>query len=142
MGDGPLLDAVAHHPKRVEELSEIKGFPGNLARGEGQALLDRLHAVTLASEDELKPYPRSANRGPGRPPPEVEELVNRLKTVRNRRADEVGLPRGTLLSNGVLVEIATVAPATLEALSDIDGMRPWRTELLGSELLEVLSGAR
>ncbi|MDZ7780466.1 MAG: HRDC domain-containing protein [Gemmatimonadota bacterium] len=138
VGDGPLLDAVARHPKRVDELVEIKGFPGNLARSEGEELLKRLHAVTLAPEDDLEPYPRATSRGAGRPPPEVEEVVNRLKDVRNRKAEELGLPRGTLLSNAVLLQIATDAPSSLDALGSIDGMRPWRVELLGRELLDVL----
>lgn len=140
VGNSPLLDAVAHHPKRVQELADIKGFPGNLARSEGEALLRRLHAVTLASEEDLEPYPRAASRGPGRPPPEVEELVNRLKDVRNRKAEEIGLPRGTLLSNSVLLQIATEAPDSLDALGAIEGMRPWRVELLGRELLDVVRG--
>jgi ribonuclease D len=141
VGDRPLLDAVVHHPKRVEDLTNIKGFPTNLARSEGEALIERLQKIALAPEDELKPYPRAAARGPGRPPPEVETVVNRLKDVRNRKASEIELPRGTLLSNAVMLEIATEGPSSLEELSRIDGMRPWRVELLGRELLEVLREA-
>jgi len=141
VGDGPLLDAVAIHPRSVEDLVAVQGFPGRLARTEGEALVRRLQSVADAPDEALEPYPRSTQRGPGRPTPEVEELANRLKDVRNRRADELGLPRGTVLSNSVLVAIATEAPRSLEELGAIDGMRPWRVELLGAELLEVL-GAR
>jgi ribonuclease D len=140
VGDAPLLDAVAHHPKRVEDLADIKGFPTNLARAEGHELIERLLGVALASEHELVPYPRPASRGPGRPPPEVEELVERLKEVRNQKADDLALPRGTLLSNGVILQIATERPANLEALSAIEGMRPWRVDLLGRSLLSALGG--
>jgi ribonuclease D len=138
VGDGPLLDAVARHPRRVEDLADVKGFPGSLARSDGETLLERLRAVTGADETELRPYPRASTRGPGRPTPEVEELANRLKDVRNRKADELGLPRGTVLSNAVLLAIATEAPTNMRELGAIDGMRPWRLEVLGRDLLEVL----
>lgn len=140
VGDRPLIDVVARHPRKVEELADIKGFPTNLARGEGEALLERLEAIAQASDDDIVGYPRVAASGPGRPPPEIEEMANRLKSVRNRKAGELELPRGTLLSNAVLLEIATEAPSSIEALSQIDGMRPWRVELMGRELLEVLAG--
>lgn len=142
VGDGPLLDAVAHHPRKVEDLLEIKGFPGGLAHSDGPKLIERLAAVMLAPEDELKPYPRGGNRGPGRPTPEVEELANRLKDVRNRKADALGLPRGTVLSNAVITQVATEMPASLEALAAMEGMRPWRVELLGRALLDALERAR
>jgi ribonuclease D len=58
--------------------------------------------------------------------------------VRNRRASEVDLPRGTLLSNAVMLEIATARPSSLEELSSVEGMRPWRLELLGSEFLDLI----
>ena len=83
------------------ELAAVKGFPRALAREEGPALIAALDAVAELSDDELERYPRQARRGAGRPPPELEAMVERLKSVRNRRAEEIGLPRGTLLSNAV-----------------------------------------
>ena len=141
VGDPPLLDAVAQHPRSVEELADIRGFPGVLARSDGAILIQRLQAVTEADASELTPYPRADTRGPGRPSPEVEELANRLKDVRNRIAGELGLPRGTVLSNSVLLQVASEAPRSMEALAAIEGMRPWRVELLGRDLLEVLEKA-
>lgn len=141
VGDAPLVEAVARRPRTLEELSSVKGFPGRLAKEHGAALLDRLQAISEADEGDLVPYPRGTRRGTGRPPPEIEELANRLKEARNRRADELGLPRGTLLSNSVLTQIALEAPADLDALRRIEGMRPWRVELLGRDLLEVLRRA-
>jgi len=138
VGDGPLLDAVARHPRSVDQLADVKGFPGSLARSDGETLLERLRAVIGADEAELRPYPRASTRGPGRPTPEVEELANRLKDARNRKAGELGLPRGTVLSNAVLLAIATEAPKNMAELGAIDGMRPWRLKVLGRDLLEVL----
>jgi ribonuclease D len=138
VGDKPLIEAVGMRPRRVEELVEVQGFPTRLARAEGKELLRRLRAVAELPEAELVPYPRGVRRGPGRPPPELEALFDRLKGVRNRAADQVGLPKGTLLSNAMLLEIARAAPATVEEMLSIEGMRRWKVEVVGERLLEAV----
>ncbi len=138
VGDGPLIDVVAMHPRRPEELTSIKGFPRGLAKAEGHQLVRRLRAVVDMPETELQPYPRKKGGGPGRPPPEVEQLAERLKDVRNQKADELGLARGTLLANTVLLEVALGAPTSSEALAAMPGMRRWRMDVLGDQLLAVI----
>jgi len=138
IGDPPLIEAVARFPSRVEQLREIKGFPTSLARSEGKSLLNRLRRVSEMSEEELRPYPKPVRRGPGRPDPETEELADKLKAVRNRKADELGLARGTLLANAVVMAVATTAPATRSELSSVPGMRPWKVDALGDELLRTI----
>jgi ribonuclease D len=140
IGDGPLIEAAANRPRGIRDLTNIKGFPARLASEDGQSLVARLGAIAEAPDDALRPYPKGASRGPGRPPPELEELVERLKTARNQRSDEVGLPRGTLLSNAVLLEVAQAAPSTLDELSAIDGMRRWKVDVAGDALLAVVRG--
>lgn len=141
IGNKPLVEAVALAPRRVEELAEIKGFPGGLAREEGKELLRRLREVAELSDEELTPYPRGVRRNSGRPPQELEEVFDRLKDARNDAADSIGLPRGTLLANAVLVGIAKAAPANREELLAIDGMRRWKADVLGDRLLEIVRAA-
>lgn len=138
IGDKPLIEAVGLRPRRAEELLDVPGFPSRLARSEGKGLLQRLRAVAELPESELVPYPRGVRRGPGRPPPELESLVDRLKSVRNRTADQVGLPKGVLLSNAMLLEIARAAPASVEELLAVPGMRRWKADVMGDRLLDVL----
>ena len=137
-----LIDAVAARPLHVRDLTAIKGFPGRLANEEGAALLERLDQVAVAKDDELRPYPKAPRQGPGRPSPEVEALAERLKTVRNRRADELGLPRGALLANAVVLEIARAAPTNLDELAAIEGMRSWKAAAVGEEMLALVRAAR
>ena len=139
VGDGPLIEVVAMHPQHAQELSSIKGFPRGLAKGEGHELLTRLQAVVDIPESELKPYPRKKGGGPGRPPPEAEQLFERLKGMRNQTADELGLARGTLLANAVLLDVAVAAPASGETLAAMPGMRRWRMDLLGDQLLAAVA---
>jgi ribonuclease D len=138
IAEEPLVAAVAAGPKTVGELSSIKGFPARLAEEEGKELVRRLARVATLADAELKPYPRGPRRGPGRTTPEMEALAEKLKGVRNRKADEIKVARGTLLSNGVLLEVARAMPRTPEALLAVDGMRRWKADVLGEEFLSVV----
>ena len=128
-----------YFPRDPGELSAIKGFPRGLAKGEGKELIRRLRRVSKLPEDELEGYPRPRVRGPGRPPPEIEALADRLKVARNERADALGLDRGTLLSNAVITAIAWAGPRSLQDLFAVDGMRRWQAEAVGDDLLAVLN---
>jgi ribonuclease D len=138
VGDAPLLAAVLHKPLGRHELASIKGFPRGLARQEGDGLLNRLDRVAQLTDGDLQPYPRPNRRGPGRPPPEVEVLAERLRSARNRRAATLGLDRGTLLPNAVLLAVAKQRPMDEAALVGVDGIRKWQVEAAGKDLLEVL----
>ncbi len=143
VGDQPLLQAVLLRPLDQRELAAIKGFPVGLARSEGIELLNRFDRVAQLPDDKLRPYPRSPRRGgPGRPPPDAEELAEKLKVARNKRAEELGLDRGTLMANALVQAIAVQRPAGLEALARMDGIRAWQVEVVGPVILEVLGRRR
>lgn len=137
-GDPALLEAARSRPRTVEELARVPGMNPGLARAEGPDLLSRFDRVDALPPSELVPYPRRGGDGRGRPPPEVEELAERLKEVRNRRAEALGIDRGTLLANSVLVEIAWQGPSTLGGLREVPGVKVWQAEAVGKELMEVL----
>lgn len=140
IAEGPLIDAVAAQPRTVSDLVAIKGFPQRLAEEEGAGLIQRLDRVTLMKDDELRGYPRAPRRGGFRSTPEMEALAERLKDARNRKADELRLPRGTLLSNSTLMEIARAAPRSVEALAQVEGVRPWKAEALGEDFVKLIRG--
>lgn len=139
-GDPALVAAARQRPRSVDELTGIKGMNPRLARDTGGDLVKRLSRVESMPEDSLEPYPPRERNGPGRPPPEVEELADRLKTARNRRADELGIDRGSLVPNAMLLEIARVRPQDENALRAIPGVRDWQVEAMGGALLAVLKG--
>jgi ribonuclease D len=138
-GDEALLEAVVRRPRTADELGEVKGLSPALAKQAGQSLIDRFDRVAALPEREIVPYPRRPRTGPGRPPPDVDERAERLKQVRNRRADELKIDRGTLLPNAVLLEIARTSPASEEALKAVPGLRRWQAEVLGDALLGALN---
>jgi ribonuclease D len=109
VGDRTLLAAAQARPRTVDELADIKGMNGSLARSQGEDLLERLRRVEALGPEELRPYPRF---------------------------EELGMSRGTLLPNQVLLEIARAAPDSRDGLRSVPGVRAWQVEALGKDLLE------
>lgn len=138
-GDPALMLAAVANPGSRDELARISGFPPALAHSPaGDQLLGRFAAVDGLPAGDLVPHPPRERRGPGRPLPEEEELAERLKVARNRTAEALGLDRGTVLSNGIISEIARLAPTDTEGLLSIPGIRRWQVEVVGDDLLAVL----
>lgn len=138
--DDVLIDAATNPPRSVGEFASRKGMNGRLAHAEGEALLESMRRIDELPESELTPWPRPRRDGRGRPPPEVEEVADRLKAVRNRVADELGLDRGTLLPNAVVVETAFVHPRSTKELGEVPGIKSWQIEAVGERLLAALDG--
>jgi ribonuclease D len=140
VGDSALVEAARRSPRSVSELDSLPGMNRRLAQSRGDELLRRFEAVDQRPDSDVRGYPRPprTRNGSGRPTPEVEERLARLKEIRNARADELRLARGTLLPNGVLQLLAESPPANMEALAAVEGMRQWQAALLGKTLLEAL----
>lgn len=139
--DAVLLEVVKARPRNVEGLAALRGFSPQLAERSGQALLSRLERVDQMEDTELVGFPRGDRSGPGRPSPEVEELTDRLKVARNKQSDALGIARGTLASNTLLLDIARAGPRNAEQLLAVDGVRRWQVEAIGEALMNVLTSA-
>jgi len=60
----------------------------------------------------------------------------------HKRADELGIDRGTLLPNAVLFEIARREPRSPDELDEVPGLRRWQADALGETLLATLNKRR
>ena len=140
VSDNVLVEVVQVRPRSVSGLAEMSGFSPQLADRSGRSLLDCLERIDRVDTEELVGYPRGNRTGPGRPPPEIVEMADRLKAARNRRSEELGIARGTLVSNTLLLEIARAGPENGEALLAVQGVRRWQVEAVGDALLEALNG--
>ncbi|HEX9887463.1 MAG TPA: HRDC domain-containing protein [Longimicrobiales bacterium] len=137
-GDAALVEVVLGRPASVADLERVKGLNRGLVQSEGGELLRRIRAVEALEPSALVGFPRREGNGRGRPTPEVEERLERLKGARNRKAQELEIDRGTLLSNTVLQTIAWTTPRNPGDLAAIPGMRRWQIELLGDELMKLV----
>ncbi len=140
--DDVLIDAAVTPPRSVGEFASRKGMNGRLAHSEGDSLIEKIRAIDQLPDAELVGWPRPKRDGRGRPPPEIEEVADRLKAVRNKAADELGLDRGTLMPNAVVVETAFAHPRSKEELGEVAGIKGWQIEAVGERLLAALGGKK
>ncbi len=67
-----------------------------------------------------------------------EELLDRLKKLRRRLADERGIPAYLVFSDAVLMQMASLKPQTEDALLQVSGVGPKKLTAYGAFFLGVL----
>jgi ribonuclease D len=68
----------------------------------------------------------------------VSRRVEALRKWRASATERLGLEPGVLLPNRLITVIAEAAPRSVDALAALDGVRRWRAELFGRELIAAL----
>jgi ribonuclease D len=71
-------------------------------------------------------------------PGAVSRRIEALRRWRAGATERIGLDPGVLLPNRLIGVIAAAGPRTLDALARIEGVRRWRVETLGGEILAAL----
>ncbi len=138
-GDAALLGVITARPRNLRALAAVPGFPKGMAQRRGQSLLAALAEVARLPEARLSSWPRPQRRR-ARPDPEEVAVFERLKAVRNRTAERLGMERGRVMANQLLLRVAAAAPATVDELERIADVRGWQVEAVGGELLGAVAG--
>ena len=73
--------------------------------------------------------------------PVVRLKIEKLKTWRRVRARVEGVPAYRVLSNRVLLAVASENPKTIERLQDLKGFGRKSAEVYGSEILAILQSS-
>lgn len=138
--DAALINVAEGTPHTVQDLSGLPAFPRRFAREEGSSLLSALRAADAIPESDLKPFPRAPRgRGPGRLTPEEEDRATKVREVRNRRSPELGIDRGLLLPNHLIMAIARANPSNRDELKRVAGLRQWQIDLFGEAMMAALA---
>ena len=74
------------------------------------------------------------------PDPEFDAMVERLRAARDEVAAALGIDRGFLMPRSQLEELARLRPRSLEALSEVPGLRRWQIEAMGPEIVKAING--
>ena len=136
--DQTLVQVATNRPSSLGDLANMKGVSPRLAKSHGADLINRIKAVEEGAPGNLLPYPPPGPRTP-RPAPETEARLELLRALRNEMAEAVGLERGRVMANHLLMDIATVNPGDLRSLIGIPGVRQWQADLMGERILATLA---
>jgi ribonuclease D len=136
IGNEALLQVARSAPRTREELAALRGIPTGLAERRGADLLAAVRRGLDVPDAELPRRPRPVRRPP--PDPDFEAVVERLRQVRDRAAERLGLDRGFLMPRAQLEAVARVAPTSFAQLLAVEDLRRWQVDALGDELLDAI----
>lgn len=132
--DQVLVELSRQAPQRPDDLRLNSRQAGRLGPG-------ILAAVARGRAGPIpQPPPRRYN-GDGRPDPEVVARYDRLRVWRAQRAAERGVEMDVVLNNETLMTLARAYPTSLEALTQVGVLRPWKLEEYGPDILRILAGS-
>ena len=135
LGNEALLRLAERRP---QDAAALRGVPGILPRLRGHTgpLLDAIRRAEALPEDAL---PRPARSPRPVVPDTVQRRVERLRAWRARKAAELKVDVSVVLPQRLIDRLAQAGPSDEGALGEIEGLRSWRVEAFGAELIAAVS---
>lgn len=134
MNNEPIMAMAIDPPANVAALSQVRGVGRDLLEKRGSEVIAAIERALAVPDSELPLRVRPPRRAVD---PAYEERLERLKAVRNKEAERIGLAPGVLAPNGLLEAIARLEPGAAD-LESIEGMRRWQREVVGEKLLAAI----
>jgi len=131
-----LLDLARRPPESPHALHSRRGISPRVANRFGKEICQTIQEALSEDPSFLMLRPRASWKPPSH---EARERLERLKSWRQVKAQELGLHVGVVFAGTLLEIIAQSPPRDLESLEKIEGMRRWRVRQFGADLLELLS---
>ncbi len=139
VGNETLMHLARQRPRTPAELRTIPGCTPGVIRRHGEALLAAVAKGLAVSEAELPTVSRPKKP---RVAPDVTRRIDALLKWRSAAALRAGLDPGLLLPRRLIERLAEAAPADRAALERLSGLRRWRLEAFGREILDALAAPR
>ena len=116
---------------------------GALVLGEDvRSVLRGERSVRLRRDRALKPAPTARQKaGPAAPASADEALFQALRAERARLARAQGVPPYVVFHDSTLLEMASVRPASLRDLRDVQGMGDKKLERYGDAFLAIITAS-
>jgi ribonuclease D len=134
LGNRTLLEVAENPPRKLADLSEVKGITDLILRRMGRELMA---AVRQGRKAPHGPIPRLTNTSRRRMDRQAERRLVALKKWRATRATEVKMDPGVLCPNSALEAIAWRAPQKRDDLADLAELKGWFVREFGAEVARV-----
>ncbi len=139
VGNETMIHLARQRPQTLAALIQVPGCTPGVIRRHGGAFLAAVTRGLTVPETELPQYSRP--RKPRASPIAVRRM-EALLAWRAAAALRAGLDPGLLLPRRLIERLAETAPADQESLARVDGLRRWRAEAFGKEILGALKTVR
>jgi ribonuclease D len=138
LGNRTLLELAETQPKRLSDLSGVKGVTDLIVRRMGSDILAAVKNRRPAPTQPVRKLPTNGRRRMDR---KTERLANKLKRWRATRAQELELDPGVLCPNASLEAIAWRNPEKVEDLAIVEELKGWFVREFGGEVVAVVQEA-
>ena len=139
MTNDVLLEMARRDPARIADIAAIRGVNARLAEQRGRDILDAIARGNAVLEADLPRFPRARR---WERDPDFDDLVARLKTVRDAAAARLEVDPGVLCARERLEAVVRRRPARVEDLAEVTDLRRWQVEELGEAFVGALRNGR
>jgi ribonuclease D len=135
ISNASLLLMAQRKPVTIDHMLNIKALSRKQADMYGHLCVDAVVKAMGLAHGALPSYPKMR-----RPKKDFKVLarIDRLKKMREKLSDSLGIEPGFLLNNAVIDTISVQNPETPEALLTIENVRRWQVEAIGDKILSIL----
>jgi len=136
LGNETLLALAEKGPRSADELAQVRGILPRL-RDQAEALLAAAARARALPEEDLPSFPPTPR--PPVVPESVRLRIEALKKWRVRTAAALALDVSVVLPQRLIDRLAGSAPRGSADLEGIEGIRRWRINAFGQEILDTLA---
>jgi ribonuclease D len=142
--DRPLYQVIHNHvllklaiekPRNLQHLKGIEVFSVKQLQRYGQQVIDTIGIAMELDSSLLPTYPRSHEPVPDA---QISARIAELKKWRESMAACMEIEPGLLCNNALITAISIKNPQDIEALYDIEEIKPWQIAAVGKQIVEVL----
>ncbi len=130
-----LLKLAIEKPRDMNHLKGLDLFSIKQLNRYGGQVLNTIHAAMELDPSVLPVYPRSCDPAPGA---QISERIAALKKWRESAAAYLEIEPGLLCNNALIAVISQKNPRDVEALYEIEGIKPWQIEAAGKQIVGAL----
>jgi len=131
-----LLEIARGAPANRATLGAVKGMPRGILESRASEVLAAVERGRAVPENALPRFPRAQR---WERDADFDDVVARLKSVRDEAAERLDLDPGVLCARERLELVARRRPASVEQLSEIRELRTWQIEVLGQGFVRAIA---
>jgi len=135
ISNAALLTMARMKPVTIDQILKAGVLSQKQAGMYGKLCVEAVVKAMELEHQALPAYPRT--RRP-RKDLKIQNRIKRLKKIREKLSITTGIEPGFLLNNAVISTIACVEPATPQALFEIEHIRHWQVEAIGTDIIAAL----
>lgn len=135
LSNASLMTMAQEKPVTMDQMAKTRAISQRQADMYGNLCVTAIVEAMELEHMSLPAYPKTR-----RPKKDitVQSRIKRLKKMREKLSDVIGIEPGFLLNNAVIGSIAFQKPASCDDLMKIENIRRWQVEAIGKDIMSTL----